>query len=134
MSTSPISTWCCPTTPPVSMAARMTSPRKHRPHGKPPSAGTTRMQSSGLPKFERSEQRQRIERPHREPDSPGPPLHLAKSTFLPRERLGCEFAARTAADIWLRHRYINPARHVRAFGVRMGQDNDGNDTIERRPR
>jgi hypothetical protein len=27
---SPISTWCCPTTPPVSMAARMTSPRKHR--------------------------------------------------------------------------------------------------------
>jgi aminoglycoside phosphotransferase (APT) family kinase protein len=31
-------------------------------------------QSSGLPKFERSEQPQRIERPHRTPDSPAPPL------------------------------------------------------------
>src|SRR5262244_968720 len=57
MSTSPTSTWCCPTTPPVSTAARMTSPRKRRPHGKPPCAGTTSTQSSGLPKFERSEQR-----------------------------------------------------------------------------
>ena len=32
-----------------------TSPRKHRPHGKPPSAGTTSTQSSDSPKFERSE-------------------------------------------------------------------------------
>jgi hypothetical protein len=29
--------------------------------------------------------------------------------------------------------YINRARHVRAFGVRMEWDNDGYDTIERRP-
>jgi hypothetical protein len=65
---SPTSTWCCPTTPPVSTTARSTSPRKRRPHGKPPSAGTTSTQSSGLPKLERSEQRQRIERPHRMPD------------------------------------------------------------------
>src|SRR5207244_8316079 len=55
----PTSTWCCPTTPPVWTTARTTSPRKRRPHGKPPSAGTTSMQSSGSPKFERSEQRQR---------------------------------------------------------------------------
>lgn len=41
----------------------MTSPRKLRPRGKPPSAGTTLTQSSGLPKFERFEQRQRTERP-----------------------------------------------------------------------
>jgi hypothetical protein len=54
-STSRISTWCCLTTPPVSTAARTTSPRKRRPHGKPPSAGTTSTQSSGLPKFERSD-------------------------------------------------------------------------------
>src|SRR5437763_7413013 len=60
---SPTSTWCCPTTPPVSTTARTTSPRKRRLHGKPPSAGTTSTQSSGSPKFERSEQRQRIERP-----------------------------------------------------------------------
>src|SRR5215470_80082 len=66
MSTSPTLTWCCPTTPPASTAVRMTSPRKRRPHGKPPSAGTTSTQSSGLPKFERSEQRQRIDRPHRQ--------------------------------------------------------------------
>ena len=39
----------------VSTTARTTSPRKRRPHGKPPSAGTTSTQSSGLPKFERSE-------------------------------------------------------------------------------
>jgi hypothetical protein len=30
-------------------------------------------------------------------------------------------------------RYINPARHVRAFGVGFGIANDGIDTIERRP-
>src|SRR5262245_10103286 len=54
MSTSPTSTWCCPTTPPVSTTARTTSPRKRRPHGKPPSVGTTSTQSSGSPKFERS--------------------------------------------------------------------------------
>jgi hypothetical protein len=35
--------------------------RKRRPHGKPPSAGTTRTPSSGLPKFERPEQRQRLD-------------------------------------------------------------------------
>jgi aminoglycoside phosphotransferase (APT) family kinase protein len=44
--------------------ARMTSPRKRRPHGKPLSAGTTSTQSSGSPMFERSEHRERIERPH----------------------------------------------------------------------
>src|SRR5688572_28718103 len=54
--------------PPVSPTTRTTSLRKRRPHGKPPSAGTTSMQSSGSPKFERSEQRQRIERPHLMPD------------------------------------------------------------------
>src|ERR1700688_3591799 len=53
--------------PPVSTTARTTSLRKRRPHGKPPSAGTTSTQSSGSPKFERSEQRQRIERPHQMP-------------------------------------------------------------------
>ena len=36
------------------------------------------------------------------------------------------------ADIRDYERYINPARHVRAFGVRMGIINDGIDTIERR--
>ena len=36
----PTSTGCCPTTPLVSTTARMTSPRKRRPRGKPPSAGT----------------------------------------------------------------------------------------------
>src|SRR6185312_13955849 len=53
--------------PPVSATTRMTSPRKRGPHGKPPSAGTppgpTSSQSSGSPKFERSEQ-QRIDRAH----------------------------------------------------------------------
>src|SRR5215210_3199345 len=62
-STSPTSTWCCHTTPPVSRTTRTTLPRKHRPHGKPPSAGTpagpTSSRSSASPKFERSEQ-QRI--------------------------------------------------------------------------
>ena len=37
------------------------------------------------------------------------------------------------ADIHHPDGYINPARHVRAFGVRMGIINDGIDTIERRP-
>ena len=36
------------------------------------------------------------------------------------------------ADIRQSQRYINPARHVRAFDVRMGIGNDGIDTIERR--
>src|SRR5918993_1483553 len=58
-STSPTSTWCCHTTPPVSTTARTTSPRKRRPHGKPQSAGTTSTRSSGSPKSGRSEQRQR---------------------------------------------------------------------------
>jgi hypothetical protein len=40
-------------------ASSMTSPRKLRPHGKPPSAGTTSTRSKDLHKFERSEQRQR---------------------------------------------------------------------------
>src|SRR5262245_41004969 len=48
--------------PPVSTTARTTSLRKRRPHGKPPFAGTTSTQSSGSPKFERSEQRQRTAR------------------------------------------------------------------------
>src|SRR5688572_15493891 len=61
--------------PPISTTTRRTSLGKRRPHGKPPSAGTTSTQSSGSPKFERSEQRQRIERPHltlpaRSPHSP----------------------------------------------------------------
>ena len=55
---SPTSTWCCPTTPPDSTTERTTSPRKLRPHRKPPSAGTTSTPPSGLPKSERSEQRQ----------------------------------------------------------------------------
>ena len=46
-----------PTTLPGSAAARMTSPRRRRPRGKPPSAGTTSTQSAGSPRFERSEQR-----------------------------------------------------------------------------
>ena len=71
-STSPTSTWCCPTTPPVSTTARTKSPRKRRPHGRPPSAGMTSTQSSGSPKFERSEQRQRIERPRLVPGSSAP--------------------------------------------------------------
>src|SRR5215207_9438985 len=41
--------------PPVSTTTRTTSPRKRRPHGKRPSAGTTSTRSSGSPKFERSE-------------------------------------------------------------------------------
>jgi Phosphotransferase enzyme family len=60
-STSPTSTWRCHTTPPVSTTRRTTLPRKHGPHGKRPSAGTpagpTSSQSSGSPKFERSERR-----------------------------------------------------------------------------
>ena len=42
----------------VSTTARTTSPRKRRPHGKPPSAGTMSTQSSGSPKFEQSEERE----------------------------------------------------------------------------
>src|SRR5205823_1003095 len=63
--------------PPVSPTTRTTSLRKRRPHGKPPSAGTTSTQSSGSPKFERSEQRQRIKRPH---------LGGCYGDRLPRER------------------------------------------------
>src|SRR6202167_2642443 len=48
------------TTSPVSTTTRTTSPCKRGPHGKPPPAGTpagqTSSQSSGSPKFERSEQ------------------------------------------------------------------------------
>jgi hypothetical protein len=36
------------------------------------------------------------------------------------------------ADNDNRRRYINPARHVRAFGVGREKTNDGIDTIERR--
>src|SRR5689334_22291267 len=54
MSTSPSSTSCCPTTPQVSTTSPTTLPRKRRPPGKPPCAGTMRTRSSGLPKFERS--------------------------------------------------------------------------------
>src|SRR5258706_9757249 len=39
--------------------------------------------------------------------------------------LGCEFTKRTATDIRHPRRYINPARHVRAFGVWIGIANDG---------
>jgi hypothetical protein len=49
-----------------STTAPITSPRKRRPRGKPPSAGTTSTQSSGLPKFERSKQRQQIEKSDRQ--------------------------------------------------------------------
>jgi hypothetical protein len=38
------------------------------------------------------------------------------------------------ADNHRRHRYINFARHVRAFGVRTGKTDDGIDTIEQWPR
>src|SRR5918994_1536857 len=38
-----------------STTTRTTSLRQRRPHGKPPSAGTTSTQSSGSPKFERSD-------------------------------------------------------------------------------
>src|SRR5829696_6659903 len=55
--------------PPVSTTTRTTSPRKRRRHGKPPSAGTTSTPSGGSPRFDRSEQRQRIERPHLTPSS-----------------------------------------------------------------
>ena len=41
-----------PTMPPVSMTSLSTSPHKHLPHGKQPSAGTTSSPSSGSPKFE----------------------------------------------------------------------------------
>jgi hypothetical protein len=37
----------------------------------------------------------------------------------------------TGADIGANDRYINPARHVRAFGVGLGLKNDGYDEIER---
>src|SRR5918997_7158695 len=70
---SPTSTWYCPTTLLVSTTRRTTSLRKRRRHGKPPSAGTTSTQSSGSPKFERSEQqRQRIQRPRLLPGSSAP--------------------------------------------------------------
>ena len=51
----PDSTSCCPTTPPASTTAPTTSPRRRRPPGRPPSAGTTRTQSGGSPKSERSD-------------------------------------------------------------------------------
>src|SRR5216684_1641485 len=55
--------------------------------------------------------------------------------FFARDQLGCAFAQRTATDIRSHERYINPARHrVRAFGVGWIWQNDGIDTIERRPR
>ena len=41
--------------------------------------------------------------------------------------------ARTATDIVDPERYINVARHVRAFCVCIGMVDDGIDTIERRP-
>jgi hypothetical protein len=37
----------------------------------------------------------------------------------------------TGADIGANDRYINPARHVRAFGVGLGLKNDWYDEIER---
>ncbi len=43
------STCCCPTTPPISMTAHTTSPRKRSPRGTPPVVGTTSLQSSSSP-------------------------------------------------------------------------------------
>ncbi len=43
------STCCCPTTPPISMTADTTSPRKRSPRGTPPVVGTTSLQSSSSP-------------------------------------------------------------------------------------
>jgi hypothetical protein len=40
--------------------------------------------------------------------------------FVASDTLGCEFTKRTATDIRHPHRYINSARHVRAFGVWIG--------------
>jgi len=64
-STSPTSTWHCRTTPPVSTTTRTTSPRKAGRMGSrrllDPS-GPTSSQSSGSPKFERSEQQRSTER------------------------------------------------------------------------
>jgi hypothetical protein len=62
--------------------------------GKPPSAGTTTTPSSGLPKFDRSEQRQRIEAapdtsPWRRRTHPHPPLaqpHRRPAARLPLDR------------------------------------------------
>src|ERR1044072_8532167 len=71
----PTSTWRCRTTPPGSTTAFTTSPRRRRPRGKPPSAGTTSTRSGGSPKFERSEQRQRIERRRLIPGSSAHPQH-----------------------------------------------------------
>src|ERR1700744_269045 len=55
-------TWRCRTTPPVSARTRMTSPRRHGPHGKRLCAGTpagpTRSQPAGSPRSGRSEQDQ----------------------------------------------------------------------------
>src|SRR5688572_20788359 len=64
--------------PPVSTTTRTTSPRKRRPHGKLPSAGTTSTRSSGSPKFERSEYRRRIERSHQRPDLSLPGVSTAR--------------------------------------------------------
>ena len=42
----------------------------------------------------------------------------SQKAFFANDRLGCEFAQRTATDIRRYDRYINPARHhVRAFAV-----------------
>jgi len=79
------------------------------------------------------------------------PLISEDRTFLSKTR--AKRAARLRSRVWKRHcrdtvdnsrntatdiqsndRYINPARHVRAFGVGIGIANDGIDTIERRPR
>jgi hypothetical protein len=40
------------------------------------------------------------------------------------------FFPQRAADIATIHRYITPARHVRAFGVGLDSRNDRIDTIE----
>jgi hypothetical protein len=59
---------------------------------------------------------------------------LRQGAFLANDQQDCQFAQRTATDIRRYDRYINPARHhVRAFGVGWDWDNDGIDTIERRP-
>src|SRR6478752_84394 len=56
------STWCCPTTPPISTMTLTTSPLRHRPPGRPPSAGTTTTPSRSSREFDRSEGRAPIPR------------------------------------------------------------------------
>src|SRR3954462_11301916 len=71
--------------PPVSTTTRTTSLRKRRPHGKPPSAGTTSTQSSGSPKFERSEQLSNT------PQLGAPPRRITVNAELVRRLVAGQF-------------------------------------------